>query len=369
MNIPKLGNKGKTKISAGTCAIIFIGFLLAAGVTGVLVWRFTKPTIPPVPPIPPIPTLVDALTMTHNGETNRNTLIDIYVRNYYDPNLAVVPGITIYVFTYGTAPQQLIAKGLDPAEANLMDSFATDALGKGRSTRPFKGGTYITVVVGLDTSTNKSQLYDCVVQGLTSATVPTSIDIGIAFYKVMMEETATTWTWTDKIGTTITSWNFTADSDGILEAKVKLVMSTSGTCLRDIWSRVKGDLGLQLAVKVTHLNSTSSAAIDIDSYYEDWGTPSNQLVFVFSLSEIIYEVDSTGAIQNDHESYRYFTITLDFTGCGFPATYVAATAGQFSIGGWCLVESELDQVTSGGLPSGDSTNWLKDLLGDLLITT
>lgn len=367
MNIPKLGKKGGVSLKA--IGVVFLILLLVGGLTTALIFIFKEPTIPPVPPVPPIPTLQDALTMQHNGETDRNTLIDIYVRNFYDPDLAVVPGIAIYVFTYGTSPQQLIAKGLDPTEANLMDTFTTDALGKGRSTRPFKGGTYLTVVVGLDTSTNKSQQYDCVVQGLTSATVPTSIDIGIAFYKVMMEETATTWTWTDKIGNTISSWNYTADSDKILEAKIKLVMSTSGTCLRDIWSRAKGDLRLQLAVKVTHFNSTSSAAIDIDSYYEDWGTPSNQLVFVFSLSEIIYEVDSVGAVQDGHENYRYFTITLDFSGCGFPATYAAGTAKRFTIGGWCLIEHELDQVTSGGLPSGDSANWLKDVLGSLLITT
>ena len=367
MNIPKIGKKGKMGTAGVILLVLFIGAVVAAAV-GTTIWYINKPpTIPPVPPLPP--TLQDSLTMIHNGETDRNVLIDIYVRNLYDPNFAVVPGVTIYIYTYGTSPQQLAAQGLDPQEADLRDSFATDSLGKGRSTRPFLGGTYLTAVVGLDSSTNKSQLYDFVVQGLTSANVPTAINCGIAFYKVMTEENEAAWTWTDKIGTTITTWNYTADTDGVLEAKIKLVMSTSGECLRNIWSRVFGELKLQLSVKVTHYNSTSSAAIGIDSYYEDWGTPSNQLVFAFSLSEIIYEVDSTGAIEDDHESYRYFTIKLDFTGCGFPATYLNTTAHRFTIGGWCLIEQYVDQVVNAGLPSGDSANWFQDALGSLTITT
>jgi len=362
-----LNKKGKMSVTGVILLLLFIGSLVATSV-GVTVWYINKEQkIPPIPPIPP--TLQDALTMTHNGETDRNVLIDIYVRDLYDPNFAVVPGITIYIYTYGTSPQQLAANGLNPEEADLRDSFATDALGKGRSTRPFQGGTYLTAVVGLDSATNKSQLYDFIVQGLTSANVPTAINCGIAFYKVMTEEAEAAWTWTDKIGTTITTWNYTSDSDGILEAKIKLVMSTSGECLRKIWSRVYGELKLIISVKVTHVNSTSSAAIGIDSYYEDWGTPSNQLVFAFSLSEIIYEVDSTGAIEGEHESYRYFTVKLDFTGCGFPATHAAATEHRFTIGGWCLIEQTLDQVVNAGLPSGDSANWFQDALGPLTITT
>lgn len=367
LKILQLGKKGKTQISAGICLLIFLGLVVVGGITGGLVWYFTKPTIPP--PVPPLPVpLADSLTTVHNGQENRNVPIDIHCRNIYDPNLAIISGLTITIYTFGSSPAQLAAQGIDPNEAEYLDSFATDANGKGTSNRNFQGGTKLTAVAGSDTTTNKSQLINFVVQGLDSMTLPTSVDCGVFFYAVMTEENEAVWTWCDKQGTTISDWNYTADTDGLLEAKIKLVVSTSGESLRNIWSRKYGDLQLMLVIKVTHYNSTSSAAIDVESEYDDKGTPSNQLVFAIELDEIIYEIDSTGAIEEDHESYRYFTITLDFSGCGFPA-YASATCTRFTIGGWALIEQNVGAPCSAGLPSGDSLSWFQDAISALNVTT
>jgi len=365
MKIPKLGKKGDVSLKAIGVTLLIL--LLVGGLTTALVFIFKEPTIPPVPP--PITPLADALTTTYNGETERNVIIVIRVRDILDPDTATINGIDIYIFAYGFSPMAMVAKGMSPNEATLLDTFTTDANGKGTSNNPFQGRTLLTAVVGLDTTTNKSQEQDFVVQGLTSATVPTSIDCGVFFYAIMLEETETAFTWTDEQGTTITYWNYTADTDKVLKARIKLVMDTSGECLRDIWNRKFGNLELMLVVKVTHYNSTSSAAIDIDNYYDDFGTPSNQLVFAIRLDEIIYEVDSTGAVEGDHDSFRYFIITLDFSGCGFPATFLNTTCTRFTIGGWCLIEENLDKPCSAGLPSGDSASWFQDVISPLNITT
>jgi len=343
--------------------IILVGTVAAAGGIGYYVW--THPTIDPNIPIDP--TLGSEVTTTFNGEKTWNVPVDIYFRDLYSPDFSVIGGLDIYIYAYGTAPSQLAAQGISIEEATLLDSFTTDSSGKGRSTRNFAGNTLLTCVAGLDSSANKSMLKDFRVQGLTQDTQPGSIDCGIFYYKKMAEETATTFTWTDAQGSTITTWNYTADTDGIFEGKIKLVMSTSGQSLRDIWSRAYGDLSLMMAVKVTHKNCTSSAAIDVESAYDQKGTPNNQLVFAFYLEEIIYEVTSTGAIQDNHESYRYFTVKLDFTGCGFVDG--SATDHQLTIGGWALVEQGIDQVPGAGLPSGDSANWFQKALGSLTIFT
>lgn len=358
-----MAKKGTNWFKVTVIMLCIAGTVGGLGYLGYYIYESNKT----VPPVPPVPSLGDEITTVHNGETDRNVLIDIYVRNIYDPDYTVVAGIRIYIYQYGSSPSQLAANGMSPDEAILLDYFDTDSAGKGRSTRNFLGGTLLTAVVGLDTSTNKSQLKNFVVQGLTSSTVPTSVNCGIFYYKVMAEETDTTWTWTDNQGSAITTWNYTADSDGVLEAKIKLVLSTSGECLRDIWSRAYGTLQLHIGVKVTHANCTSSGAIDVESSHYDKATPGNQLVFVITLPEIVYEVDSTGSIEEAHESYRTFAVKLDFGGCGFVDS--ASTDTQLSIGGWCLLEQDYDQVLDAGLPSGDSTNWLKDVLGALTITT
>ncbi len=344
--------------------IIFLILIAAAGIGYGLYWFFTKPVIEP-PYVDPL--LGDAITTVYNEQTARNVPINIAVRSLYDPDIAVIPGMDIYIFQYGTTMQEMLAAdgsgNLVPNEAALLDSFSTDSSGAGTSNRNFLGKTLLTACVGLDSSANKSQVKDFVVQGLTQDTTPASVDCGIFFYEVMAEETACTWSWTDNQGATLTSWNYTADSDGLLEAKIKLVMSTSGQCLRDIFSRKYGNLPLMIAVKVTHGNASTSAAIDVESPYDDKGTPTNQLVFAFLLSEIIYEVDSTGSVEEDHESYRSWAVTLDFGGCGLTVNDTQA----FTIGGWCLIEQDLDQPISAGLPSGDSASWFQDALATLTI--
>lgn len=340
--------------------LIFAG-IGAAGFIGYTVYMNNRVDDPPY--VNPI--LGNELTLVHNGEKNWNVPIDLYAKDLYDPDYSVIAGLRIYIYAYGSAPAQMAAKGLTIQEAVLLDNFATDSAGKGRSNSNFVGGTKLTAVYGLDSSANKSMLKDFVVQGLAQNTQPPSIDCGTLFYKKMAEESACTWSWTDSEGATITTFNYTTDSDKVLNARIKLVMSTSGQSLRDMWSRVYGDLRLMVAVKVTHSTSTSSAAIDIESSYDKKGTPSNQLVFAFYLEEIIYEVDSLGGIEEDHESFRLFAVKLDFSGCGFGA--VGAT--QFTIGGWCLVEQTIDQVPDAGLPSGDSSDWFQDALASLTITT
>jgi len=354
----KLNKKG-----IGTLAIVLIIIVVLAAAGGIGYWIYTKNIV--VPPAPPVDVYADELTLVYNEEQDWNTLISIDARNFFDPDRAVIAGLTIYIYQYGSSPLQLAAKGIDIAEAVILDSFTTGATGTGISNRNFEGKTKLTAVAGLDTSTNKSELKDFVVQGQNGDSKPTSISCGIFYYKVMSEETETAFTWTDAQGSALTTWNYTTDSDGILEAKIKLVMDTTGECLRNIWNRKYGDLQLMLVVKVTHQNYTTSAAIDIESSFDGKGTPSNQLVFVISLDEIAYQVDSSGSIVGTHESYRYFTIKLDFTGCGI--THTASQTNIFSIGGWCLIEQSIEAPTTAGLPSGDSANWFQDAISALQI--
>lgn len=347
--------------------VTFIVLLIAGATAGAgygLYWVFTRETVDP-PPIDP--QIVDELTIDYNEETARNVPINIDVRDIYDPDISVIAGIDIYIYQYGTSMQEMLADdgsgNLVPNEATLLDTFSTDSSGTGTSNRNFVGRTILTACIGLDTSGNKSQTKDFVVQGLTQDTTPASVDCGVFYYKVMAEESACTFTWTDNQGAALSNWNYTSDSDGVLEAKIKLVMSTSGQSLRDMFSRKYGNLELMIAVKVTHGNATTSAAIDVESSYDAKGTPTNQLVFAFLLSEIIYEVDSTGSVEDGHESYRTWDVKLDFGGCGLTAGDTAA----FTIGGWCLVEQNIDQPISAGLPSGDSASWYQKALATLTI--
>lgn len=345
--------KGKANIWA---VVAVVALLAGASVGGYFLYVYISERQTVV--VPPSPVLMDEITTVFNELQSHTTKCTVYVRDKLSPSQSVIGSIDVYLYAYGTT-DAMIVKG----DALLLDTMTTDSDGKATSTRSFAGGTLLTAVVGLDTSTNKSMIKDFVMQGQESTTLPADINCGIFYYTKMAEESAVTITWTDNTGTALgANWNYTTDADGILEARIKVVLSTSGQTIRGMWSQYYKALSTVMAVKATHSASTASAAIDIKSTYNAKGTPSNQLVFIFTLADIIYEVDSTGQVEGSNEAYRFYSVKLDFTGCSLTANTTA-----FSLGGWLLVEDDINQPVDAGLPSSSSANWFQKAIPALLI--
>jgi len=350
-----MNKKGKSTIGI----ILIIALLAGAGVGGyfLYVWISERQTITPEPP----PVLLDELTTVYNGQQVHTTKCTIYVRDKLDPSQSVIAGIAVYIYQYGTT-KEAITKG----DAVLLDSMTTDSNGKATSTREFTSGTLLTCVVGLATSTNKSMIKDFVMQGQDSSTKPSDINCGIFYYMPMAEESEVTITWTDSTGTALgKTWNYTADSDGILEAKIKVVLANSGKSIRGMWSQHYKDLSILMAVKLTNQNSSASAAANILSPYNNKGTPANNLVFIFTIADIIYEVDSTGQVEGSNEAYRFYSVKIDFTGCSLSAN----NRTEFYLGGWLLCEYDINQPVDAGLPSGNAVNWFQKAFPILSIVT
>lgn len=284
--------------------------------------------------------------------------IKVSVKNYYPYNRPNIPGLAVEIRDSG----------------GYVDSGTTDINGAWVSTvETFDSEDVYTLILGGIATTNKSQEYSFIVQGQNGDSKPPYIHCGTFLYKPVVEEGNIAFAFYTKAYVAMTAINLTADyvSDHVVEGYIKATFSAISYGLgRNMFSSTKGDVSAYICFIFTEINSTNSNAIrgqSSDGYLGiGGGTGAHHIVC--QVEEIAYQTDEDGDIVGNNEAIHWFYFKFDFSACGIPTTYTAATAERFSLAGIVSFEYDYELFASSG--AAYNSGWFSDTdLTAILVTT
>lgn len=287
-----------------------------------------------------------------------NVQIKIGVKDFYLYNHPAVAGISVEVRDAG----------------GYVDGGTTGVYGTWTSTvESFNSEEEYTLIIGSITTTNKSQENTFIVQGQDGDTKPSYIHCGTFLYKPVAEESAVAFAFYEEDYTTMTAINLTADyvADHIVEGYVKITFTSSSYGLgRDMFSATKGTIKTYIAFIFTEFNTTTSSAIRSESSdgYKGTGGGTGSHHVVCVINEISYQVTEDGDVIDPHKQVHWFYFKFDFSGCGIPTTYTAATALRMTLAGVVSFEYDWTLFAAGG--AAYNSLWFADTdLSAINITT
>ena len=274
--------------------------------------------------------------------------IKIGVKNFYTYNHPAVPGIAVEIRDAG----------------GYVDSGTTGAAGTWTSTvETFDSEDTYTLIIGAIATTNKSQEYSFVIQGQDGDTKPSYLYCGSFMYKPVVEESNIAFAFYDEDFVALSAINLTSTyvADHLVEGYVKMTFSASSYGIgREMFSSTKGDVAAYIAFIFTEYNTTNSNAIRATSSdnYKGTGGGTGAHHVVCQISEISYQVTEDGDTIDPNKAVHWFYFKWDFSGCGIPTTYTAATALRMTVSGVVSFEYDWTIFASGG--AAYSSTWFSD---------
>ena len=275
--------------------------------------------------------------------------IKIGVKNDYPYNHPAIAGIAVEI------------RDAD----GYVDSGTTGTAGTWTSTvETFDSRDTYTLIIGAIATTNKSQEYSFIIQGQDGDSKPSYIYCGSFMYKPVVEEANIAFAFYNEEFASLSAINLTTATyvaDHIVEGYVKITFSASSYGFgRTMFSSTKGDVEAYIAFIFTEYNSTNSNAIrgQATDGYKGTGGGTGAHHVVCQIQEISYQVTEDGDTIDPNKAVHWFYFKFDFSGCGIPTTYTAATALRMTLSGVVSFEYDWTVFASGG--AAYSSTWFSD---------
>ena len=281
----------------------------------------------------------------YNGEREwSNVPISLLIIDENLYNKPAIPGATVTI------------RGMDDS---FIETGTTNADGYFDSNQLYTSKEVRKAIVGAIDSANKSHEFIFVVQGQNGDTKPSEIFCGSLNYVPVAEETEAAFAFYDDEANSLTEVNFTDDyASFILDFRIRITLDEATNLGRKMWTTY-GNAECYAAICLTEYNSTTSSSIRASgSSYVGAGHPTGATVFVFKINPMAYLLKEDGTVLGENNRVHWLDVRLDFTACGIPTSYTAATALRFTMHGVVSFEYNWQFLANSG--TAYNTAWFSD---------